>query len=324
MAVLFKKESLKYLDLPDIVNLLFLLFLTAVNIIFNSVLPHWYLFSITNIVLSIVIFIIVVKYESAPLELKRQEKFSLLRLVRFWYPMLLILFVFKEIYVLVRPINPNDIDLALIKIDFWVFGANPTQWVFRFANPLLTEFLQIIYSLYYLVIPAYGIEVYMKKRYSDFNYSVFILFTGFYLAYILYLIFPAVGPRFFLHNFYSIEAELPGFFLTDLLRVFLNFGESIPAGVTNPQDYVQRDAMPSLHAVAAILLAYLAKKLKLKSFYFYLPYCILMLIATVYLRYHYVVDLIAGALVAFITVLIGRLVYHTKDGVTITKSVSNI
>ncbi len=319
MTLLFKKESLKYLDLPDIVNLLFLLFLTAVNIIFNSALSYWYLFSLANIGIAIIIITIVVKYESVPQDNTAAEKFSLLKIIRFWYPMILILFVFKEIYVLVRPINPNDIDLALIKIDFWMFGVNPTQWSSQFANPLLTEFLQIIYGLYYLVIPAYGIEVFLKKRYKDFNYSVFVLFFGFYLAYISYLIFPAIGPRFHLHEFYSIQRDLPGLMFTEPLRLFLNFGESIAAGVTNPHDYVQRDAMPSLHAEVAILLAYLAKKLKLKSFYFYLPYCILMLISTVYLRYHYVIDLIAGALLAIIIILISNLMYQVKDGEFIPK-----
>lgn len=322
MDSLFKKENLKYLDLPDIINLLFLIFLTAVNLIFSKVLPYWYLFSLVNTAISFIIIIIVIKYESSSIDKKLSERFSLLKIVRFWYPMLLILFVFKEIYILVSPINPYDIDLALIKIDFWMFGVNPTQWSFQFANPLLTEFMQIIYGLYYLVIPAYGIEVYMKKRYKDFNYSVFVLFTGFYLAYILYLIFPAVGPRFHLHEFYSIQAELPGLIFTEPIRAFLNFGESIPVGITNPQDYVQRDAMPSLHAEVAILLAYLAKKLRLKSFYFYLPYCILMLISTVYLRYHYAIDLIAGALTAFITILIAKLMYQAKNNEFIPKASS--
>jgi membrane-associated phospholipid phosphatase len=111
--------------------------------------------------------------------------------------------------------------------------------------------------------------------------------------------------------------------LTKPLRVILNFGESIPSGVINPQDYVQRDAMPSLHAEIAILLAYLSRKLKLKSFYFYLPYCILMLIATVYLRYHYVIDLIAGAALALAAVWIGKFMYQKKDSAADTPLQSN-
>ncbi len=200
-----------------------------------------------------------------------------------------------------------------------MFSVNPTQWIYKLANPALTELLQVIYIMYYLVIPLYGIELFLKKRYNDFQFSVFVLFSGFYIAYALYFIFPAVGPRFYLHDFYSIEKELPGFILTNPLRAVLNFAESIPAGVQNPQDYVQRDAMPSLHAEIAILLAYLSKKLRMKSFYFYLPYCLLMLLATVYLRYHYVIDLIAGAALAGIAVILGSLMYAKKDGEYVEK-----
>jgi len=282
--------------------------------VFHRQLPYWYVLSAVNLSLVFIISLIVIKYESKPEAGKDgfRYKFSFLKLIRFWYPMLLILYVFKESYLLVHPINPIDIDPLLIRADYWLFGTNPTVWIFQFANPLLTEFLQIIYNLYYIVIPVYGIELFLKKRYVDFNYSVFVLFAGFYLAYALYFIFPAIGPRFYLHDFYSINIQLPGLWLTDLLRTILNFGESIPAGVTNPQDYVQRDAMPSLHAEIAILLAYLAKKMKLRSFNFYFPYCLLMILSAIYLRYHYVVDIAAGALAALVTVLIAGSAYKNK------------
>ncbi len=274
-----------------------------------------------NLIIVFIISLISVRYESKTSEEK--SKFSFLKVLRFWYPVLIILYIFKEIYLLIHPINPHDIDTILISIDFGMFGVNPTQWIYKFANPALTELLQIIYIMYYLVIPLYGIELFLKKRYEDFQFSVFVLFSGFYIAYALYFIFPAAGPRFLLHNFYSIEKELPGLFLTNPLRAILNAAESIPAGVPNPQDYVQRDAMPSLHAEIAILLAYLSKKLGMKSFYFYLPYCLLMLIATIYLRYHYVVDLIAGAALAVIAAILGSIMYSKINGEYTEKSKAN-
>jgi membrane-associated phospholipid phosphatase len=166
--------------------------------------------------------------------------------------------------------------------------------------------MEIVYIFYYLAIVMFGMELYLRSRYEDFKYSVFIIFAGFYLSYILYMIFPAVGPRFHLHDFAAINSELPGLFLTKYLRAILDFGESIPPGVSNPQDYVQRDAMPSAHAEIVMLLTYLAHKLKLKTFYLYLSYCILMIISTVYLRYHYVIDIAAGGVLAVIAVMIGR------------------
>jgi len=299
------------------------LFLTAANVVFNSVIGYWHVLTAINLILVFIISLIVIRYESKPEEEKRKLSYKFLRIIRFWYPVLIILYIFKEIYLLIHPINPNDIDLALINIDFLMFGVNPTQWIYKFSNPALTELLQIIYIMYYLVIPIYGIELFLKKRYEDFQFSVFVLFSGFYIAYVLYFIFPAVGPRFYLHDFYSIETELPGLLLTNPLRAILNFAESIPAAVTSPQDYVQRDAMPSLHAEIAILLAYLSKKLGMKSFYFYLPYCLLMILATVYLRYHYVIDLIAGAALAGIAVLLGSLMYAKKDSEYAEKSKVN-
>ena len=108
------------------------MFLTAVNVVFHSVLSYWLILSIVNIILIFLISYIVIAYESKPDEEKAKLKtgFSFLKLIRFWYPMIVILYIFKEIYLLVRPINPNDCDLALINIDYWIFGINPTVWIY--------------------------------------------------------------------------------------------------------------------------------------------------------------------------------------------------
>ena len=200
-----------------------------------------------------------------------------------------------------------------------LFGLNPTQWVHQFANPFLTEFLQIVYVYYYPMIVVFGLELYLWHRYKEFKYTIFILFFSFFLSYLLYMLFPANGPRFHLHEFSAITNELPGIFLTDYIRAFLNMGESIPSNVTNPEFYVQRDAMPSLHTITSFLIMWLSRKFRSKSFYFYLPYFICMVIATVYLRYHYVVDIFGGLIVCGFTITIGKLVYkdinkYLKEG----------
>jgi membrane-associated phospholipid phosphatase len=265
----------------------------------------------------VLIIYIVNKYESKPDNEKYSSnlKNSAVRILRFWYGVPLILYFFKEVYMIINLINSPLIDSTLINIDYSIFGINPTQWVSSFDNPLLTELLEIVYFLYYIVIIIYGLELYLRKRYDEFKFGAFIIFLGFYLCYIAYMFFPAVGPRFFLHNFSLIDKELPGLFFTDWIRHFLNFAESIPANVPNPQDYVQRDAMPSAHAEIAILLAYLSRKVRSRSFYFYFPYCILMIIATVYLRYHYVIDIIAGGLMAVITIWLSGIINKSKPTV---------
>jgi membrane-associated phospholipid phosphatase len=109
-----------------------------------------------------------------------------------------------------------------------------------------------------------------------------------------------------------LNQELPGVLLTNILRDIINFGESIPKGITNPEYVAQRDAFPSGHTIIILLITYLSHKIRSKSFYFYLPYSVLMIFSTIYLRYHYVIDLIAGVFIATITVYIANLIYKRK------------
>ncbi len=298
-----------------------LLILTLIYIVFNTRIDYWFLFIPLNIALIFLIHALVNKYESnvALGKINEQGKSSLLKILRYWYGVAAILYIFKQVYIIGFSLKPSDLDPVFIGWDLMLFGVNPTQWVHQFANPFLTEFLQIVYVYYYPMIVVFGLELYLWHRYKEFKYTIFILFFSFFLSYLLYMLFPANGPRFHLHEFSAITNELPGIFLTDYIRSFLNMGESIPSNVSNPEFYVQRDAMPSLHTITAFLIMWLSRKFRSKSFYFYLPYFICMVIATVYLRYHYVVDIFGGLIVCGFTITIGKLVYkdinkHLKEG----------
>src|SRR5512139_2862469 len=59
-----------------------------------------------------------------------------------WYCYPFVLFVFKQIYFMVRPIHPVDYDNVFIAADRWLFGRDPTVWMYQWAHPLLTEILQ--------------------------------------------------------------------------------------------------------------------------------------------------------------------------------------
>lgn len=292
-----------------------LFILSFIYIFFNARIEYWYLLIILNSVLVYIIFKIVTAYEKKVDELQAREiEFkSLSKVFRYWYGVATILIIFKQVYYIIYSLKPADWDPLFIRMDFMIFGVNPTQWAYRFENPFVTEFLQIIYAYYYPMIIVYGLELYLWKRYKEFKYTIFIVFFSFYFSYLLYFVFPANGPRFHLHDFGAISIELPGVFFTEQIRSFLNLGESIPVGVPNPQDYVQRDAMPSLHIITAFLIMYLSRKFRSRSFFFYLPYLFLMAAATIYLRYHYVVDIAGGVIVAFFTIWIAKIAYKNRS-----------
>ncbi len=82
------------------------------------------------------------------------------------------------------------------------------------------------------------------------------------MSYLGYFIWPGIGPRFTLHNFETINQDLPGLFLTNFLREIVNSGESIPAGTSNPAEVVQRDIFPSGHTMITLIVMYLSFRLK--------------------------------------------------------------
>ena len=238
-----------------------------------------------------------------------EPDFRLLRILHDWYPVAAIFLVFKEVYVVIQTLGRVDIDTALVNLDRAIFGTDPTVWISRFSSPLLTEILQISYVSYYLLMITLAAELYLRKDYDRFTYGIFAFTYGFMLSYLGYIAFPAVGPRFTLHAFNSIEKELPGLYITDILRQFINAGESIPNDVANPIAVAQRDAFPSGHTQMVLMVMYFASKYRLKSRNVLYVMGTLLIISTVYLRYHYVFDLIGGVVFMALTVWTAPMLY---------------
>ena len=222
-----------------------------------------------------------------------------------WYCYLVILSIFKEIYLMVHVIQPIDFDQWFIAADRWIFGVNPTQWMAQLANPVLTEILQIAYFSYYVLFIILGVELYRRYAIEDFDKAAFLVVYGFYISYLGYFSLPGVGPRFTLHDFSMLNTDLPGLFFTDTLRTIIDAGESIPRSHLNAIDFVQRDVFPSGHTQLTIIVLSLSFRYRLKARWLLLICGSFLIVATVYLRYHYVVDLIAGALIASFTLRSG-------------------
>jgi membrane-associated phospholipid phosphatase len=245
----------------------------------------------------------------------RFPKSRAVKIVYNWYPVPLIFLIFKEVYVIIQSGGLSDHDPLLIAIDrFLFFGANPTDLLYHISFPLLTEVLQIAYVSYYFIMIAVAAELYMKESDAQFRDYVFLIVYGFFLSYIGYLLLPGVGPRFTLYDFSAIDRDLPGLWLTPAIRGFLNAGESIPTGVANAVAFAQRDVFPSGHTEMTLIALYAATIFKIRSRYVLYVFGTLLIISTVYLRYHYVVDLLGGAAVCWFTVKTGPWVEKRLGG----------
>lgn len=296
------KKILSPLHPHDVAVISFAVFLSLLNFIFQASIPPWDLLILINVLVSL--GIIALAY------FDERGSGPFLRFVHLWYLAPLIFLAFKELYLMIFPIHGRDYDGLLIAADRWLFGVDPTVWLAQIAHPALTEVLQIAYASFYFLFLLAGYELYRRGDTSTYLLLAFYVVYGFFLSYIGYLFLPAVGPRFTIHNFDALNNELPGLVLTNVLRDFVNLGESIPLDVPHPIAFAQRDAFPSGHAMMMIVLMYFTARYQMKTSIFILITGTLLIIGTVYLRYHYVIDLIAGILFAILCIWTAPVLYE--------------
>lgn len=213
--------------------------------------------------------------------------------------------MYSQVHNYIRLVNPmfaqdpGFYDAMLASWDYAIFGVHPTVWVHRFSHPVLTEYFQIWYNIFQLMLVVPAVSFYRKGNVRGFRAYAMMLLLGFYVSYLLYFAMPAIGPRFEVHNFESINAELPGLVLTEPFRELINAGNGIVPGMTNPYEFVNLDCMPSGHTMLSVLGILLAWRYRSHWRWFITIGGISVVLSTVYLRYHYVVDLMAGTTLAF-------------------------
>jgi membrane-associated phospholipid phosphatase len=286
----------------DLLIISFASFLTILNIVFFKRVDNWAIHIFFNTLFSILIILL------ANLDAKKKNLF--IEIFHYWYILPVILLSFKEIYFMVKPISGADCDQYLIAIDKFIFGVNPTQFLLQYSTPIITEVLQIAYASFFIMPLLLLLELQISNRIIKFKFLAFSLVLGFILSYIGYFLFPAVGPRFTLHVFENMNSELPGLWLTDFLREIINVGESIPKGTINPIEVVQRDVFPSGHTQMTLITIFLAFKFRTKTRYFIYISGTLLIIATVYLRYHYVIDLFGGLFFMILTMYLAKILFN--------------
>jgi len=204
-----------------------------------------------------------------------------------WYVVALLLIIYLENRRLIPLINPHDFDLFLIEADRFLFlGHDPTILMEKITCPILTEVLQIIYASFYFLPLSLCLILYRKESPVEFHSAASTILMGFYLSFIGYYLSPAIGPRFTLANQQALP--LSGLFLFDNLQYIIAQIEG-----------VMRDCCPSGHALVSVLTMLLAWRSARGFFPVTLVWTALILFSTVYLRYHYVTDLIIGISLGF-------------------------
>jgi membrane-associated phospholipid phosphatase len=216
---------------------------------------------------------------------------------RNWYPLPYVASCYKEMALFVPAVRGTDADRWLANLDYRIWGVNPTVWLERLSHPFLTEFLQWIYTLFIPVVLLVAWLLWRKGRVVEFQYYAFLIALGFLVSYLGYMIVPARGPRFLLRDLQHVP--LRGLWLFQGMQNTLDRLES-----------AHYDCFPSGHTELTILAWWGARMVSRRWFRLYFAYTPCIIFATVYLRYHYTVDLLAGAATALTLILTAPMLYR--------------
>ncbi len=211
---------------------------------------------------------------------------------RHWYPHLYFLFCFEELRLLVHLVQPGWQDAKLIAFDHWLTGVNPSLWLERFAHPALNEFMQFAYFTYFLFLLILGANLYHRREWRSYWAVMTYSAIAYSLGYIIAMLFPVQSPWFTLAGMW--HNELAGGPFTALINVIEKCGR------------VHGAAFPSQHVAGATAALWGAWRHRRWLFWVFLPFVFCMCISTVYVRNHYVADVLGGLITGTLGYIIGR------------------
>jgi len=206
--------------------------------------------------------------------------------VRDSMPFVLCANLYVNLHDLIRFYHAPDITGALYRWDVALLGFEPTIWAERFIHPLLTDYFTVCYWLFYVLAPLLGLLLYLKKDFRAFRATMVSVVLCIYLGYIGYVVWPASAPRLFIPGAYNVP--LHGLAFLDLTR-----------SATAAVPLTAHGAFPSLHCAVALLAVLLAWRHLRWFAWFQMPFASGLILGTVYLRHHWVVDILAGFVLTF-------------------------
>lgn len=212
-----------------------------------------------------------------------------------FYPVAFIPFVFESLGPLIAAARGRARDDLLIAADRALFGTDVTVWLERLARPLLTDVFYLFYSSYYFIAIVLGAVLWRRSAPTARRY-IFTLTFCYFVSYIGYFLLPALGPRFALASRQTIVLEA-----TPLSRAI--------SSTINELERTKFDVFPSGHTMIAAAVLLVAFRRARKVFWILLPVGTGLVVSTVYCRYHYVVDVLAGLALAFASVPLGDRIY---------------
>jgi len=273
-------------------------------------LPHAYNLLINRILIVTVVIILTFINAVKDWDFIRFLRYVFLgALLSYWYP---------ETFEINR-VLPN-LDFLLAGWEQLVFGCQPSEVFSKFLPYFwVNEVMNLGYFSYYPFIIGTSIYFYFvnRKYFKFFTFSVFFAFFCFYLIFIL---FPTAGPQYY---FNAIGMENVHAAVFPKIGLFFNSNQTLfspDSGTGFFNQIVEKTqqvgekptaAFPSSHVgISTLIMILVYNNRRYTLLAILTPFYLTLVAATVYIRAHYAIDVLAGLLFAFVFYYFSIVVYQ--------------
>jgi membrane-associated phospholipid phosphatase len=221
-------------------------------------------------------------------------------ILRDWSPFLVFLMLYESFRLNTwNVVSKADKDPMLLRWDRALFGGTPSVFFDSWIRDWLTQVMTIAYFLHLLLPPLIGLIWYRRDLRVFRQFLLAVLVAGM-IGSEGYILVPAIGPG----------AAFPSLYRHTLSGATYE-------NVTGLIDTARalRDVFPSLHvAISSIVLWFAWRRSRLLGAVA-LPLVLANWVSTMYLRYHYMVDVIAGWATAALAIAIALFILRIEDAI---------
>jgi membrane-associated phospholipid phosphatase len=241
----------------------------------------------------------------------RWPGYRLLSFLRQCYPILCYTGFYGESGFLNQMLFQGYLDAGFLRLERRLFGWQPgIELMERFPQRWIAELLYLAYFSYYAMIAGVGLALFFRNR-AQFQHYLAVVSCVFYACYLAYIFTPVVGPRILTRGVVpDPPLEAAGYTATP----------TVPPTVESAATYqlmlfiynhfeTPGAAFPSSHVAIALTTLYFSFLYLPRIRWLHLTLAVLLCIATVYGRYHYVLDVPAGMLTAALLIPLANRLY---------------
>jgi hypothetical protein len=187
-------------------------------------------------------------------------------------------------------VSDRALDTQLYHLDLAMFGFEPSLVMDRFVNLYTTEWFAFFYYSYFFVLALHVLPfMFLSRSMKLFGEFTIGMISVYCIAHTVYMLVPGYGPYRFLAGQFQHPLAV-GFWMDRVLEAVNGAG-------------AQKDIFPSLHTAGPLFILLFSFRNRDKfPFKYTWPITgfvvVNIMLATMFLRWHYLIDIVAGVALA--------------------------